>query len=214
MRYDHAHVLGLGTDVGHLMPVSDAIQTGDYDPDEAAAAGQQSIAMTAMPGPQLAIRAARRALTAVHDHAGSGTPTPAVGLHLHTSLLDCGLDFWSLACHIRAQLGIGGGAALSLGIGAMSNSAVAATETAATYLTGRPDLDTVLITVGDSFAPPFQRYSDRGLVYGDAGTALLMSRRPGLAKLLSTATWCEPELEGTTRPRPDPAITHTSVDLR
>lgn len=213
MRYDHAHVLGLGTDIGPLTPVTETIATGVYNPDETAAVGQESVAITAVPGQQLAIRAGRRALAAAHG-IGGDNHTPEVGLHLHTSLLSCGLDFWSLASHIRSQLGIGASAALSLDISAMSASAVAATDTAATYLTARPDLDTVLITLGDTFTPPFQRFSDRGLVYGDAGAALLIGRHPGLARLLSTATWSEPDLEGTTRPHPEAAITHTATNLR
>ncbi|MFD2422701.1 3-oxoacyl-[acyl-carrier-protein] synthase III C-terminal domain-containing protein [Amycolatopsis pigmentata] len=213
MRYDHVHVLGLATDIGRLVPVTDANATTAYDPEETAAVGQKSVAITAMPGPQLAIRAGRRALTAVRETGGTNQ-TSMVGLHLHTSLLSCGLDFWSLASHIRSQLGIGAGAALSVNIDAMSNSAVAATDTAATYLTARPDLDTVLITIGDTFTPPFQRFSDHGLVYGDAGAALLIGRHPGLAQLVSTASWCEPDLEGTTRPHPEAVTTHTAANLR
>jgi hypothetical protein len=150
MRYDHVHALGLATDIGRLVPVTDAIATSTYDPEETAAAGQQSVAITTVPGSQLAIRAGRRTLTAVRETHGTNQ-TSMDGLHLHTSLLSCGLDFWSLASHIRAQRGIGAGAALSLAIGAMSNSAVAATDTA--YLTARPDLGPATAVPPTRFLP-------------------------------------------------------------
>jgi 3-oxoacyl-[acyl-carrier-protein] synthase III len=86
-------------------------------------------------------------------------------------------------------------------IGAMSNGTVLGLDVAASLVGARPDVHTVLITAGDRFAGNgFDRYrSDHGVLYGDAGAGLVVSRTPGLARVVSAATCTDPVLEGLTR---------------
>jgi 3-oxoacyl-[acyl-carrier-protein] synthase-3 len=71
-------------------------------------------------------------------------------------------------------------------------------ELAACYLLARPGPGTALLTTGDRFCPPgFDRWhSDTGTLYADGGTAVVLSRSGGFARLRSVATVGRSELEG------------------
>jgi 3-oxoacyl-[acyl-carrier-protein] synthase-3 len=82
-------------------------------------------------------------------------------------------------------------------LNAMSNSLVGGIDISARVLAGSPDLDTVLLTGGETFGPPAFDHltADHGIAYGDGGSALILSRRPGLARILSTSSYTDPTLE-------------------
>ncbi|WP_051792349.1 3-oxoacyl-[acyl-carrier-protein] synthase III C-terminal domain-containing protein [Amycolatopsis jejuensis] len=99
----------------------------------------------------------------------------------------------------------------------MSNSLVGGIDLAARILTGSTDLEHVLLTGGEVFgAPAFDHLNaDHGIAYGDGGSALILGRDPGIARVLSTASYTDPTLEqlhrghhrflpaGTTEPGPE-----------
>jgi 3-oxoacyl-[acyl-carrier-protein] synthase-3 len=117
-------------------------------------------------------------------------------------------------------LGIGAGPGLTLELGAMSNSLIAGMDLAASVLTGRPDHDAALITAGDRFGGTgFPHWNtDIGIVYGDAGSAVVVSRRPGIARIRSIASFTDPALEGLQRGdepfRAASVAAHRSIDIR
>lgn len=121
--------------------------------------------------PEMAVRAARRVLV------GAGWDPARIGLVAHGWTYHQGHDFWSPAHYIAHQLGAG--AALPLGVQQMSNAGAAALGIAAEKLIADPGVEAALVTTADRFVlPGFDRWSaDYGVVYGDAGTAMLLRRQ-------------------------------------
>lgn len=143
------------------------------------------------PGPVLAVRAARRALTA------AGLDPAELGLLLHAWTEFQGHDLWSPPHYVAGQLGAAN--ALPIGVRQLSNGGAAATELAAGWLAANPG-GNALITTGDRFClPGFDRWrSDRGLVHADAGTAMLLAatQHPeDVLHVLGLVSSSAPELE-------------------
>ncbi|MFF2081616.1 3-oxoacyl-[acyl-carrier-protein] synthase III C-terminal domain-containing protein [Kitasatospora sp. NPDC058162] len=148
---------------------------------------------TELSGPQLAARAAQRALRA------ADWDTDRVGLLAHAWIYHQGHDFWAPAHYVADQAGVS--KALPFGLQHMSNGGALGVQLAATRLVADPAMDSVLVTTGDRFSlPGFDRWAgDYDVVYGDAGTALLLGRTDGHGDLLhmlsfSTAAAAETEL--------------------
>src|SRR2546423_10428962 len=80
MRHHHAPVLGVGADVGHLVPVRDAIQTGDDNPGDTAACHGQRRESVASEG-----RARRRTLATLVPAASASRQEPALAGLLGTT---------------------------------------------------------------------------------------------------------------------------------
>lgn len=199
MRFTSVNILGLGSELGDLEPVQAAIDRGEYTEKWAEHTGQLSTSVAELSGPELAVLAGGKALAM----AALGTPELVrrrVGVHLHVCCYFQGFDLWPASCYVLNQLG-GGGPVLTCQLDALSNGVASAVELAATMLTGRADLDTCLLTSGDRLCEPgFRRWSmQTNIVFGDAGAALVLGRRPGIAQVLSAATYCDPELEGMLR---------------
>jgi 3-oxoacyl-[acyl-carrier-protein] synthase-3 len=215
MRLEGLHVNGIGCEVGALTSVAVPLTSGEFTTDEAARTGQLSTAVAELHGPELAVRAGREALRQART-----TTEVQPSLCLHAGIYHSGVDFWHAASYVRNQLGIGAGPGLTLELGAMSNSVIASMDVAASMLCGRPDHDAALITAGDRFGGPgFPHWStDIGIVYGDAGSAVVLSRRPGIARIRSIASFTDPSLEGLQRGdepfRPASVAAHRSIDIR
>lgn len=189
MRYHGVVVERLGSVVGDVVARRRAAHNGQFG--KVRATGQKSIAVCAgRTGPQLAVQAARQAL------AGETGP---ITLHLHATIHDPGLDFWSASGYVADQSGVD--VRMTMSLNAMSNSVIAGMELAAGVLTAQRADGRALITSGDVFAPPrFDAWhSDSGIAYGDGAAAVLLGcgpPRPALADLVSTASHADPELEG------------------
>jgi 3-oxoacyl-[acyl-carrier-protein] synthase-3 len=217
MRLDDLHVNGIGCDVGALTSVAVPLAAGEFTSDDAVRTGQLSTAVAERHGPELAVRAGREALRQFR-----ATTREAVrpSLCLHAGIYHSGIDFWHAASYVRDQLGIGAGPGLTLELGAMSNSMIAAMDVAASILRGRPDHDAALITAGDRFGGSgFPHWStDIGIVYGDAGSAVVVSRQPGIARIRSIASFTDPSLEGLQRGdepfRTASVAAHRPIDIR
>ncbi|MEU5266198.1 3-oxoacyl-[acyl-carrier-protein] synthase III C-terminal domain-containing protein [Amycolatopsis sp. NPDC021455] len=201
MRFDDGlYVLGVEAEYGTLVPAAEAVADGRYDPEWAARTGYVSASVADRAAPELALAAARRALKA------SGLDGPEqvrdrVRLHLHACVYHQGVDLWPSSCYVLDRVG-GGGSALTCQVGAMSNSAMAAFELAGRFLDGRGRAsDAVLVTSGDRFCEPgYRRWaSERNTIFGDAGTAVVLGRSPGIAKVLACASHSDPGLEGMIR---------------
>jgi 3-oxoacyl-[acyl-carrier-protein] synthase III len=215
MRVDDLHVNGVGCAVGALVPVAVPLAAGEFTADDADRTGQLSTAVAELHGPELAVRAGRDALCQAR-----ATTSAVPSLCLHAGIYHSGIDFWHAASYVRDQLGIGAGPGLTLELGAMSNSVIASMDVAASMLCGRPDHDAALITAGDRFGgPSFPHWStDIGIVYGDAGSAVVLSRQPGIARIRSIASFTDPSLEGLQRGdepfRTASVAAHRPVDIR
>ncbi|MEV0358718.1 ketoacyl-ACP synthase III family protein [Nocardia sp. NPDC050697] len=186
MANDTLFLRGVGTALGPRTPV-----TGSDHPSElVAGTGMTTVAVSAgESGPELAAAAAAVAL------ADAGITGAELDLVAHSDVYYQGHDLWSPSSYV--QRAAGAGAAISVEIRQMSNGGMAAIDFAGAYL-ARRDLELALISTGDRFAAPgFDRWrSDPGTVYGDGGTALVLSRTGGFAVFRSFAQVSEPALEG------------------
>lgn len=183
MKFDDVWIQGTGRFAGEPRPAPAHVT---------AHAGIVSVASSALPGPELAVRAGRQAL----DAAGPG----AVGPHLHGAMAYTGLDVWSASCWVADRL-LAGPPALSVQFSALCNTSAAGIETAASLLTGRPDFPRVLLTVGDRFPESaIDRFEvDPEIALGDAGAAAVLGRGGGQARVLSCVSRTDPSLEGLQR---------------
>ncbi|MFE0724286.1 ketoacyl-ACP synthase III family protein [Streptomyces rochei] len=197
--------------------VSDVVASGHMSEAEAEETGLTRVPVSALPGPDLAVRAAERVLSA------TGCDPARLALLAHAWIYHQGYDFWSPAHYIADRLGAR--QALPLGVQQMSNGGAAGLAIAVDRLTADPRATAALVTTGDRFvAPGFDRWkADYGAVYGDGGTATLLRRveadrpEPGLLlRSLSFATACEYEAmyRGRDAVTPAPAWREGPIDVR
>ncbi|MEU7580454.1 ketoacyl-ACP synthase III family protein [Streptomyces sp. NPDC041068] len=192
VRWHDIYVESAAVALGTAQTSQEAVAAGLLDAEEAETSRQVSVSVSRdRSGPELAVAAGGKAL------AASGRDPLDVGLLIHADCWYQGLEFWNTAAYVQQQV-LGHGACVAFELRQMSNGGVSALETAAARLTAVSDTGAALVTTGDRFADPaFPRWTtDRGLAFGDAGTAVLLSRRPGALRLVATAAWSQPLLEG------------------
>lgn len=207
---DELHLLGFGAALGERRPVA-APHVDD---------GHISLSVADSAGIDLAVAAARRTMraAALTDETGGWLRPVPPQLHLHSSIWREPIEFWSSSSYVLAQLGAGQGRGSSGSMSAMSGSALLGISWLAGMLAGRPQIPSGLWTGGDAYgAPAMDRYTDRGILYGDGGSAAIVGRRPGLAKLRAIAEQRCPPLEALHRGRSWSSVRNTdrpAVDLR
>jgi 3-oxoacyl-[acyl-carrier-protein] synthase III len=182
-------VSGVGLALPPPMPAAEAVELGLTDEWTIQRTRIRSVCVSEESGPELAARAARQALRA----AGAG---PAeIGLVLHACTYFQGHDLWAPASYVQRESV--GNTCLSLVVEQLSNGGMAAIELAVAYLRADPRRHSALLTTGDRFClPGMDRWAtDPGTVLGDGGTALVLSRDDGFARLCSLATVSDPGLE-------------------
>ncbi|MBP2702956.1 ketoacyl-ACP synthase III family protein [Microbispora sp. RL4-1S] len=185
------YIAGCASWLPPAVPTERAMEVGECDQALAAATGMLAVAVAGKEtGPEMAALAARTAMT----RAGAGPGD--IDLVLHASLYFQGHHLWSPASYVqRAAVG---NTCPAMEVRQVSNGAMAALELAAAYLEAGPRRTGALVTTGDRMSPPgFDRWrSDPGTVYADGGTAVVLSRAAGFARLRSLVTVSDPSLEG------------------
>lgn len=191
MRFEDLHIAGAALHVEDTCSVDQALREGLCDERTAARSAVESVAVSAGgSAPELAVTAGRQVLER------TGTPATDIDLLLHATVQYQGHDLWAPASYIQRYAV--GNRCPAVEIKQLSNGGMAALELAAGYLSGAPGRKGALLTTGDVFGEPgFARWrSDPGTVYGDAGTALVLTRgRTGLARLRSLVTVSDADLE-------------------
>ncbi|MGH3982307.1 MAG: ketoacyl-ACP synthase III family protein [Pseudonocardiaceae bacterium] len=185
------YLVGCGTWLPPAVTTAQALAAGDCDEKLATMAAMLSVAVADKePAPEMAARAARVAL----DRAGCGPSD--IDLILHASLYSQGCHLWAPASYVQRVAVRNQCPAME--VRQVSNGGMAAIELARGYLAASPERSAALITTGDRMSSPgFDRWrSDPGTVYADGGTALVVSRHAGFARLRSLVTVSDPELEG------------------
>jgi 3-oxoacyl-[acyl-carrier-protein] synthase-3 len=137
----------------------------------------------------MAVRAARTAIER------SGLDRGCFGLMLHASAWFQGLEMWPAASYIAHE--VLGSRPYAIDVSQSCAGGMAALRLATAWLNSGFG-STALITTADRFAPPGM---DRwGLfveaVFGDGGTAVVLSTETGFARVLSTATMSDNAQEG------------------
>jgi 3-oxoacyl-[acyl-carrier-protein] synthase-3 len=170
--------------------VHEAVHRGALDEETAAKNGYLELTVaTGVAPPDMAVNAARTALSRVDRHADE------IGLVAHAWIHHQGHDFWSPAHYVAAR--IGADAALPIGIQQMCNGGAAGIDIAIARMLVDDDISSALVTTADRFDDSaFDRWrGDYGVCYGDGGTAMLLSRDAGRFRVLSTAAVAASGLE-------------------
>ncbi|MGK5627338.1 ketoacyl-ACP synthase III family protein [Streptomyces sp. URMC 123] len=190
MRVEDVYIRATGVRFPSSLAIADAVADGSCPPRVAAATGMVSVAHSpAESAAEMAVHAARGAL----GRAGSG---PAdIELILHAGTYHQGHDMWPVASYIQRETVANSCPAVE--IRQMSNGGMAALELAAAHLAAGSGRGDALLTTADRFCPPgIDRWlTDPGTPYADGGTALVLSRRGGFARLRSLALLADPALE-------------------
>ncbi|HEY1573867.1 MAG TPA: ketoacyl-ACP synthase III family protein [Pseudonocardiaceae bacterium] len=195
MKVDDIYVAGVGVCLPETVPVEDAVAEGRYDADEAAMSGWTGAAVAGdVPAPTLAVHAARQAV----DRSGHEPDDFALVIHASTNFQ--GPELWPTASYIQRHT-IGGDAP-SLEIKQACSGLLTSIELSCAYL-GRTPQPAALLTTADNFGhPQIDRWryaagagTNRLTILGDAGAAVVLSRRSGFARLLVINSMSLPELE-------------------
>lgn len=195
MIVEDVYVAGVGVCLPETVPVEDAVADGRYDPDEAAMSGWTGAAIAGdVPAPALAVDAARQAL------ARSGHEHDEFALLLHASASFQGPELWPAHSYIQRRTIGGDGPALEIKQACCGT--LSAIELSCAYLARTPQ-PAALVTAADNFGHPLidrWRYAagagtNRLTIFGDAGAAIVLSRRTGFARLLVINSMSLPGLE-------------------
>ncbi|WP_028478593.1 ketoacyl-ACP synthase III family protein [Nocardia sp. CNY236] len=178
MRLEDIYIAGTGTALGELRSIDEAVTAGEYPIDLAEDDGYVSVSVCEdVAAIELAEAAAQQAL----DRAALGTHAD---LLLHACVGFQGLDDFASAAYLHHRLLEGDGVPSE--VRQASNGGLAALELGAAFLAARTDPAYALLATSDVFAPPmYARYGTPGTLYGDAGTALVLSNRPQRLQLRS-----------------------------
>jgi len=196
MRPADLFIAGLGTYLPEPASAHEAVERGEYDADEHQRSGWTGAADAGeLSAPEMAVRAGREAL------ARSGHDPADIDLVLHADSYHQGPDGWSPAHYVQHHTV--GGDAPAIEIRQTCNGMLVGVELAACYLAAVPGRTAALLTGADNFGAPLisrWRYgsglrSGRSSILGDAGTAVVVSRRAGFARLLAIDSASIPELE-------------------
>jgi 3-oxoacyl-[acyl-carrier-protein] synthase III len=182
------YLTGVGTHLPSRRSTAEAVAGGEYAQADREKDGYESVCVSDLEGPDMAVDAGEKAL------AAAGIPRGTIGTVYYSHIHRQGPDMWSVASYLQRGLAIEGAAALALEQGC--NGGMAAVELAVRTVRCDPDR-AALAATGDRFAlPGFDRWrSDYGIVYGDAGTAAVISTRPGVARFRAIASVTEATLE-------------------
>ncbi|GLF95632.1 ketoacyl-ACP synthase III family protein [Streptomyces yaizuensis] len=195
MRWESVYVAGTGAWLPEPYPARAAVEAGAYDPEQWEADGLVSVRVAGdgVAPPDMAVHAATTALKR------SGVDPGDVRLLLHNYVWFQGQTMWPVASYVADH-------AVHWSVPAFEvkqecNAAVASLELAARHLRCESGAAAAVLTTADRFAEPLiDRWSaEAGLVYGDGGTALVLSNRGGFARVLSTATRADNRMEALAR---------------
>ncbi|MDX3804312.1 ketoacyl-ACP synthase III family protein [Streptomyces sp. AK04-3B] len=190
MKADNVYLAGIGTCIPERVTIDEAVERGWYDAALRESSGMVSVAVAGdTPAPDMAVSAARDALKR------SGHGPDDIGALIHTPVFHQGPDIWSAPHYILRHTVDRPVPALELRQGCLGM--VTSLRFAADLLTAEPDSTAVLVTAGDNFSTPnVDRWSvSDNYVLGDGGSAVVVSKRGGFARLLSVGSVSVPEAE-------------------
>ncbi|MEV7966477.1 ketoacyl-ACP synthase III family protein [Sphaerisporangium sp. NPDC088356] len=190
------YIDSVGVRLGEPVDLADVVADGRYAATEYTANGLTGAVVSDEFPPDLAIAAARQALD-----RGATSPSD-VRLLLHATAYYQGQDMWTPSAYIQQHTI--GGRAPSMEVDQKSNGGMAALALAVTYLSACDgDDDGVMVTTGERFClPGWDRFkSEGGTVMADGGTAILLTRRPSFARIVSVVLTSDSTLEGMYRGR-------------
>jgi 3-oxoacyl-[acyl-carrier-protein] synthase-3 len=188
MLLDDIYIQSLGVHLGERVDLAEAVADGRYPAADFDASGLLAVSVSDKHPPDQAVAALRQALDR------ESIPPEDFRLLLHAIAYFQGEDMWTPSNYI--QLNTIGGSAPAIDVDQKSNGGLATLALAAGYLSQYDDAS-VAITSGERFClPGFDRFrADPSTVFGDGGTAMVLGRRPGFARILSCVMTSDSTLE-------------------
>lgn len=190
MRWNDVWISAAAASLGRAEPTGQAVADGRYPEKDHDGDGYLAVRVVDQgPAVDLAVAAGQLAL----GRSGHRPEEFALVTHSHVGFQ--GLDDFASAAHVQRRTV--GGAAIATEVRQASNGGLAALELAAAYLSAGPGRPAALLTTSDVFRPPaYDRWGTSGTLYGDGGTALVLSRTTGVARLLSSVSVADTSHEG------------------
>lgn len=167
-----------------------AAASGEYEPDYFERDGYLSVSVEDELFPaEMALQAANAALGQAQVASADLSKVIFTAIHRHGHS-----RFWSPASHMQKELAAGRAIPFNLTQGC--NAALIGISLARESLTAG-STDAVLVSGADRFSGSgFNRWnSDYGLIFGDAAVSVVVSNRPGFARIVHLATQSVPQLE-------------------
>nr|BAQ25490.1 3-oxoacyl-ACP synthase [Micromonospora sp. GMKU326] len=190
MRTPETFISGIGVWLPDIVSVEQAVADGHYPAEQVDLHGLTGAAVAGdTPAPQMALHAATQALTRAHH------PPTNLDLLLYADSWHQGPDGWQPQYYLQHHLT--GGTCLAVELHHGCNGMFTALELAASYLHAHPDRHTALLVAADNFGTPMMdrwRSGHEHLI-GDAGSAVVLTTRPGFARLLAVGAIAVPEAE-------------------
>jgi 3-oxoacyl-[acyl-carrier-protein] synthase-3 len=183
-------IAGAGMYLPPPVSVQVGLDSGRLSPELLAATGAHAVRVAGdTPAPDLAVSAVREAL------ARSGHRPDEIDMLFYCPVWHQGPECWS-APHYVLRHGLGQDVP-AVQLTQQCNGAIAAMDLGASYLTAAPSRTAVVIATGENWNTGLvDRWSSAAsCIFGDGGTALVVSRRAGFARLRSTVLLSAAELE-------------------
>lgn len=190
MKVTDVYLSGLGVFQPSTVDAGQAARRGEYDPSTYLENRLTGLCIAGpVSPPEMAVQAARQAVS-----RATADPTQ-IGMLLHATIFFQGPEGWHSPAYINKE--IVGTAAPAFEIGMGCNGVFAGLELAASRMAGMAPDEMVLLTTADNFGSPLvDRWNAApGYIQGDAGSALLLCRGAGFARLLSVGSVTMPEVE-------------------
>jgi 3-oxoacyl-[acyl-carrier-protein] synthase-3 len=196
MRVDSVYVAGAASWLPPTVAVADAVAAGWIPAERAEVLQYESITVADGPEgpPEMAVAAAGTALRR------AGVPAGDVGQVIHSSLNFQGVDWWPAGSYIADRAV--GPEVPAFELLQRCNGGMAALEAGVRHLAADPaGPPAVLLTTGDRFdGPHVDRWNVQDInLYADGGSAMVLSRRGGFARILSVASRAENRVEAAMR---------------
>lgn len=189
-------IAGVAAYLPPLVHIADAIREGWYDAERAESEGWLGVTVADKESaPEMAVNAGRRAL------ARSGLQRDEIGILLHNEAYHAGPDLWYphhyILRHTIAR------PIPAIGLRQSCPTMIQAMELAGCWLGRAGHASGALITGADRYGTPqFDRWNysngwrtNRGSIMGDAGSAIVLSNRGGIAEVVAIRSASLTELE-------------------
>ncbi|GCE02299.1 ketoacyl-ACP synthase III family protein [Embleya hyalina] len=190
MRFDGIHLAGIGTHLPDRVSTEDAVAAGRYPAAERESSGLLSIGDAGdLPAPDMAIRAANAALKQADHEAAE------ICKLFHSTVHYQGPDVWSAPHYIVRNTVDRPISAIEVRHGCLG--IIESLELGANHLLADPSRTAVLLTTSDNFnTPTVDRWTVSKLfVLADGAGAIVLSTRPGFARLVATGARSIPRME-------------------
>jgi 3-oxoacyl-[acyl-carrier-protein] synthase III len=181
VRVPDTYITGLGVYIPERITIDQAVEKGLYPAARAGEHGPKAVPVAGeMIAPEMAVRAARQAISQ------SGVRPDDIDLLLYANSWYQGPEGWLPCSYVQHHLTSGNLLALELRQG--SNGIFAGLQVAANYLHAESSRRHTVLVAADNFGTPLiDRWSSGPFVLGDAASAMVLSKEPGFARLLSVS---------------------------